>query len=450
MPDKPPVYFRPARSYSQDTGLVAAMLAVFDAAGFPDMVHKHDVVAIKLHCGEWDNTAYLRPVYARTLADRVKELGGRPFVTDTITLPYSVRASRASALDIITTAERNGYSSAVLGCPFIIADGYSGLDDVRVELPEGYILNEAYVAAGIASADVLIALSHFKGHGIGMMGGSMKNLGIGCQSRRGKHNVHMGGHPHYSLGTAAGFHPEKCKGRNGCPQWELCEASCPWGLFHVSDTTIEWEQERCTSCLGHLGVNVACGVVERPNLVAWEATNAAIADACLGVVKAVGRDRVGFINMAIDIAPQCDCVNFSDTAMVPNVGVFASHDPVAIDAASKDMVTESPGMPGSMSEDLELMEPGTHRMALVSGRASAVSEEIQLNTGVRNGLGSREYELVEVDPIDRDRLRFPPDPRPTGTRFGRIQQGVLSSFPYDRQDGLGFARKDEVDFTDLR
>jgi uncharacterized Fe-S center protein len=450
MPDRSSVYFRPARSYSQDTGLVASMLAAFDAAGLPDMIHHHDVVAIKVHCGEWDNTSYLRPVYARTLADRVKELGGRPFVTDTITLPYSARASRSSALDILTTAERNGYSSAVLGCPFIVADGFTGRDDVRVDLPEGYILEEAYVAAGIASADVLIALTHFKGHGIGMMGGSMKNLGIGCQSRRGKHNVHMGGHPLYSVGTSAEFHPEKCKGRNGCPRWELCEACCPWGLFHVSDTSITWEQERCTSCLGHLGANVWCGVVGRPSAAAWEATNAAIADACLAVVKTVGRDRVGFINMAIDIAPQCDCVNFSDTAMVPNVGVFASHDPVAIDAAAKDMVTESPGMPGSMSEDLELMEPGTKRMALVSGRASAVSEEIQINTGVRIGLGSRDYELIDIDPIEPERLRFPPDPRPTGTRFGRIQQGPMGSFPFDREGGRGFARKDEVDFSELR
>jgi len=243
MEGKPQVYYRPARSYSQDTGLVADLLAVFDAAGFPDMIHRHDVVAIKLHCGEWDNTAYLRPVYARTLADRVKELGGRPFVTDTITLPYGPFASRSSALDILTTAERNGFTSAALGCPFVVADGYSGRDDVRIDLPEGFLLKEAYVAAGIAAADVLITLSHFKGHPIGMIGGAIKHLGIGAQSRRGKHNVHMGGHPRYGLGAATDFHPELCKGRDGCPVWELCEACCPWGLFHVSDTTIAWERE---------------------------------------------------------------------------------------------------------------------------------------------------------------------------------------------------------------
>src|SRR5512141_2247288 len=113
--DKPRVYYRPARSYSPNTGLAADLLAVFDAARFQDMIHPHDVVAIKLHCGEWGNTGYLRPIYARALADRVKELGGRPFVADTITLEYNVYASRASALDIIASAERNGFTSATLG-----------------------------------------------------------------------------------------------------------------------------------------------------------------------------------------------------------------------------------------------------------------------------------------------------------------------------------------------
>lgn len=449
MDGKPQVYYRPARSYSPETGLVADLLSVFDAAGFPAMIRPHDVVAIKVHCGEWNNTAYLRPVYARALADRIKELGGRPFVTDTITLPYNVYASRSSALDLVVTAERNGYTSSALGCPFLVADGCSGLDDVRVEIPEGLILGEAYVAAGIASADVLIALTHFKGHAVGMIGGSIKNLGIGAQSKRGKHNVHMGGHPRYGLGAATDFHPERCKGRSGCPHWELCEACCPWGLLHVSEDTIAWERERCTSCLSHLGVNVWCGVMNCPEAT-WEATNCAMADACLGVVKLLGRDRVGFINMAVDVSPHCDCVNYSDSPVVPNVGILGSRDPVAVDAATKDLITAGPGMHGSMTEDLDAMAAGEKKMEIVAGGMRRVSEELQINAGVRIGLGSRDYELVEVEPAKPPRLRFPPDPRPVGIRFGELQRGPLSSFPSGRLGGQGFSRKEEVDFAELR
>ena len=112
------VYYMNARSESPQTGLVAKMLTVFEAAGLEQLIKPGDVVAIKIHCGEWNNTAYLRPVYPRALADRIKELGGRPFVCDTTTLTYQPYASRATELDILMTAERNGFTSAALGCPF--------------------------------------------------------------------------------------------------------------------------------------------------------------------------------------------------------------------------------------------------------------------------------------------------------------------------------------------
>ena len=132
------VYYMDAHSESIETSLAAKMITVFDAAGLDEIVKPNDIVAIKIHCGEWNNSAYLRPVYARTLADRVKELGGRPFVCDTTTSTYSPWGSRSSELDIILTAERNGYSSATLGCPFICADGFIGTSDFRVDIPEGY------------------------------------------------------------------------------------------------------------------------------------------------------------------------------------------------------------------------------------------------------------------------------------------------------------------------
>ena len=131
------VYYMDGRSNSPQTAMVSKMLTVFDAAGIDGLIRPNDVVAIKLHTGEWNNSSYLRPVYARALADKVKSLGGRPFVCDTTTLPYAPYAGRVSELDLMITGERNGYSPAVLGCPFICADGFLGTDDYRVDIPEG-------------------------------------------------------------------------------------------------------------------------------------------------------------------------------------------------------------------------------------------------------------------------------------------------------------------------
>lgn len=440
---KSQVYYMDAHSESTETSLVSKMLTVFDAAGLDELVKPNDIVAIKIHCGEWNNTAYLRPVYARALADRIKELGGRPFVCDTTTSTYSPWGSRSSELDIVLTAERNGYSSATLGCPFICADGFIGTSDYRVDVPTGYLLKEAFIAQAVAAADVLICLTHFKGHPMGVIGGAIKNLGIGCQSKRGKHNVHLGGHPKYSVANSAIWHPENFKGKANTPDWDILEECCPYHLFKVEEDTIEWDRAACTSCLGCLGIMAPRGLFEFPEET-FAATDASIADGALGAVLAVGREKCGFINLAIDISPRCDCVNFSDMPVVPNLGVFASTDPVAIDMACLDKVRESHGMPGSIAEDFDLLEAGQKKFETVSATVHGLSEEAQINTGTLNGLGSRDYNLIEAEPQPASRHLFALDKRPSGVRFG-AKFMKFSPFPYDRYDGQGFLREQEVD-----
>jgi len=437
------VFYMNARSQSLQTGLVPKMLTVFEAAGFDSTIRPGDLVAIKTHCGEWNNTAYLRPVYARALADHVKALGGRPFVCDTTTLPYSPMASRSTEVDLMVTAERNGFTPAALGCPFICADGFMGTDDVRVPLPEGFILKEAYVATAIAAADALIVLSHFKGHPIGVVGGAIKNLGIGAQSKRGKFNVHMGGHPKYGFGAANGFHPESYKGRKGDPNWRELEEACPFGLIHVTEDSVEWERDRCNNCIACRNLMVGRGIFKlSPDN--FRATNAAMADACLATVKTVGRDRVGFINLAIDVSPWCDCAPFADVPIVSNLGVMASSDPVAIDKACLDMVKQSLGQRGSRAEERGVMGVGQRKFEACSPLVADVSEEVQVNTGELIGLGSTRYELVTAAEKPMASFVFPPDPRPVGTRL-RDKVNRVPPFPYDRQDGRGFLREEAVD-----
>ena len=437
------VYYMDPRGQSSETGMVAKLLTVFEAAGFDKLIKPNDVVAIKTHCGEWNNTGYLRPVYARALVDRIKSLGGRPFVCDTTTLAYRVNPSRTTELDFQLTAERNGYSPAVLGCPFICADGYLGTDDHRVDLPEGYILKEAYIATAIAAADVLITLSHFKGHRFGVVGGAIKNLGIGAQSKRGKFNVHLGGHPKYGLGALMEYSPEKFKGRDGTPDWKVFEEVCPFDLIHVNGDELDWEREKCVTCLACLAPFLSNGIGKVPAEY-LKANSAAMADGCLATVMTVGKDKVGFINLAIDMSPACDCANFTDTPIVPNLGVFASTDPVAVDMACIEMSREATGIHGSNAEEKGVMDAGTHKFEVCSSLAPGVSEEVQLTTGEINGLGSKSYELVEVAKGNPDDFAFPPDPRPIGLRL-REKFEKLRPFPFDRYDGKGFLREESVD-----
>ena len=444
---KSKVYYMDGHSETPETAFAAKLLTVFDAAGLDKLIKPNDVVAIKLHCGEWNNSAYLRPVYARTLADRIKELGGRPFVCDTTTQTYSPYSSRVTELDLLLTAERNGYSSATLGCPFIVADGFIGTSDYRVDLPEGYLLKEAYVAQAIAAADVLIALTHFKGHSMGVIGGAIKNLGIGGQSKRGKLNVHMGGHPRYGW-AAAGWKPEAFKGKANTPDWELLEDCCPFGLFHINeDDQIEWDRERCVTCLACVGPLGSLGILDAPS-INFDAVDVAIADAALGVEKAVGRGKVGYVNMALDVSPMCDCAPWADMPIVPHLGVFAGKDPVAVDMACVDAARRSAAIPGSKAEAMEA-GAGDPKFETASATFHGQSEVATINTGHTIGLGSRDYELVEVEPGDPARARFPYDRRPGRQRFQEKFE-KFKPFPYDRHDGRGYAREDEVDLEAMK
>ncbi|HIF13570.1 MAG TPA: DUF362 domain-containing protein [Dehalococcoidia bacterium] len=443
------VYFMDARSDSADTSLIAKTLTVFDAAGLDKMVNKGDVVAIKVHCGEWNSSAYLRPVYARALADRVKELGGRPFVCDTTTQTYNPYGSRATELDLLETASRNGFNALTLNCPFISADGYVGTSDYRVDIPDGYILKEAYVAQAIAAADVLITLTHFKGHGMGVIGGALKNLGIGAQSKRGKFNVHMGRHPKYGAGDAMEFLPENFKGKAKDPDWTLLEDCCPLSLFEVTDDDeLKWDRERCINCLGCMGVMNPRGIF-KPNLANFDATDAAIADGALGVVTAVGPERCGFVTVAVDVSPKCDCAGFSDVPIVPHLGVFASTDPVAIDQACVDAAQHAPGIPGSLSEEVGVDAPGDRKFDLAGSSIEGASEQTTINTAVVNGLGSREHELIHVERAGAEKFRFPLDTRPTRQRFGKLFE-KFQPFPFDRYDTRGFNRLPEVDLDAVK
>jgi hypothetical protein len=174
-----------------------------------------------------------------------------------------------------------------------------------------------------------------------------------------------------------------------------------------------------------------------------------IADSCLATVKAVGKDKVGYINMAIDLTPMCDCMGFADTPVVPNLGVFAGKDPVAIDQACLDKVSEAHGTPGSAAEDRGVAEPGKKKLEKVSPVHSGMSEEAQINTGASIGLGSKAYELLTIETPPEKFFGFSADTRPLGQRFANLY-AKEAPFPRDRYDGQGFKREQEADYEKLK
>jgi len=395
-------YFGPRANISD----VVKGQRLFEVAGLNECFKKGDSVAIKIHCGEWGNTGYLRPSMVAGIVETVKEYGGDPFVCDTTTC-YLV--SRGTGVDLVATAARNGFTPQTVGCPFVVADGELGLDEVRVQVYGGNFLKYAYLAEAIASADAVIVLTHFKGHPQGVYGGAIKNLGIGCSSKQGKSIIHLFQHPIWGL-SAYSFNPEKCMGSE-CPVYKICAENCPTGSFTVASEKpyARWDRGTCMGCF-ECGLREPCGVVAPPpGSRVDEFFPAVISDAAKAFIYHIGRDRIGFVNYAVDITPWCDCIPWSDAWILPNLGVFASKDPVAIDIACLDASDAAQAVPGSRPYDEEVQgeawKPGKEKFTYI--KKKTLSQWITVNEAVRIGLGSPDYELIEAAPESRERYLQP-------------------------------------------
>ena len=443
------VFFTDPRALHNNQSLVAKTIALLAKAKFDQLFEPGDYVAVKLHMGEFNNTQYIRPVYVRAVVNWIKKLGGIPFVTDTCTLPYHPWAARTNPIDHLKTIARNGFTMASVGAPIVIADGF-GTDDIRVDLPEGLFLKEQYVATGFAEADAMIVLSHFKGHPMGTFGGAIKNIGVGCASQRGKLNLHLGRHPKYGLHTFA-FNPSFCMGEK-CENAPRCEAICPEKALKVTKDTIEWDRSKCIGCSAHVFATLECGVFTTIEQLEYlEVTSVAIADSAKALVKLMGKEHIGYVNFAMDITPWCDCISWSDAPFVPNIGVLASNDPVAIDRCCLDLVKDSPGLPNTVAQSKDVIDPGLPKMS-ACGSFLGVSENIQINSGVENGLGELQYSVKNVVSIKTKKMHeygLFVDSGFAGIHMAKLHKKRSLLVEPSAADG-GFKRLIDIDMEQLR
>jgi uncharacterized Fe-S center protein len=337
-------------------------------------------VAIKLHFGELGNISYLRPNYARAVADLVKELGGKPFLTDCNTM---YPGSRKNALEHLECAWENGFTPLTVGCPILIGDGLKGTDDIAVPVAGGEYVKEARIGRAIMDADVFISLTHFKGHEMTGFGGAIKNIGMGCGSRAGKTDQHSGGNPHIIKAL--------CR---GCRK---CQKECANGglVFDAAAKKMAVSQRDCVGCGRCLG---ACNfdAIAFNNEAASELLNRRMAE----YAKAVVDGRPSFhISLVVDVSPNCDCHSENDAPILPNLGMFASFDPLALDQACVDLCLKAAPLPGSQLSDNMARHGFVDRHDHFANSAPESEWRACLEHAKKIGLGSMAYELIPA-PMD--------------------------------------------------
>ena len=370
--EKAKVYFTDFRT-KPNVSLTEKLQKLCRRAGIAEIPFEEKFTAIKMHFGELGNLAFLRPNYAKAVADLVKELGGKPFLTDCNTL---YPGSRKNALDHLYNAEVNGFNSMTTGCYIIIGDGLKGTDDIAVPVPNGEFCKEAYIGRALYDADVIVVLSHFKGHEVAGFGGAIKNLGMGGGSRAGKMQQHNEGKPSVD--------PDACR---MCRQ---CIRQCGSDAISYESGKAYINPDLCKGCGRCIGACAFDAIYTDFDSVS-EALGRKMAEYAVAI--AAGKP-VFWINMIMDVSPDCDCHGENDAPILPNLGMLASFDAVALDQACADLCLAADPLPNSQLTD-RLSESHGHTY-------HDPFKDVHPNTSWREclehaeqiGLGTREYELI--------------------------------------------------------
>lgn len=365
--EKAKVYTTNLRTHGT-TSLLDKLERLVKQAGIENLDFQDKYVAIKIHFGEPGNLAYLRPNYAHRIVDLIKSLGGKPFLTDCNTLYVG---GRKNALDHIESAYQNGYNPFSCGCHILIADGLKGTDEVLVPIHQKHV-QEAKIGRAIMDADIFITMTHFKGHESTGFGGTLKNIGMGCGSRAGKMEMHSSSKPQVN--------PEQCR---SCG---MCQKICAHSALNFDENhKMHIDHSRCVGCGRCIGM---CNfdAIEPMNDEANDILNEKIAEYSLAVVQGRPHFHISFV---MDVSPCCDCHAENDLPIVPDIGIFASFDPVALDQACVDAVNQAPVIAGSVLDEHQ----HDHHDYFTDTHPDT-NWQTCLAHGEEIGLGTREYELI--------------------------------------------------------
>lgn len=327
------------------------------------------VTFIKANYSRVGYTRYIRPVVMRSVVEKIIELGGFPAITDTS--GYFPKGE-VKGDQWLAAAEVMGYSIESVGCDRFLANGYEG-DDGEFISTGGSELGGVEVARAIREAECIVMVSQVSAHPQAGMFGALVNLGVECMNNSGKARVHQDLKPDW--------HKENCQSCGACANF------CQWQAITYAEGKVYSDATRCAGCGACL---IACQHKARQlkldDIMTFQRR---VAESAAAIVKTLNKDVI-YVNFLTDIVPQYYRFAWADVPFVPDIGILASTDPVAIDALSMDLIKWAPGMPGAMADDAEPLPKGVEKFSALTG----ADPDIMLSHAESMGLGSKNYEVL--------------------------------------------------------
>ena len=350
------VFLVPVRTPAEESSAAERLRDCISSRGLFEFIADRDLVALKTHFGEGKKTGHVRPHYLKMLGELVRERKGSPFLTETQTL---YKGNRTDAVSHLNHAHAQGYGHEHTGMPIVMADGLYGDEEAEVEVP-GRIYTSVKLAAQVVKASALVVVSHFTGHLAAGFGSALKNMGMGCSSRRGKMIQHSTAKPRIKS--------------KACTLCGMCVEWCPAGAVTLQEKSALIDSSICIGC-------GQCLAVCRFDAVAynWGATYEDLQKKVVEHAWGVARGKQGkmiCINFLTRISKDCDCMDVYEP-VAPDIGIILSRDPVAADAASLDLVEKRIGKKFSEA-------------------AYSIPYRFQIDYAREIGFGSTEYDLVTV------------------------------------------------------
>ncbi len=354
---KSEVYFVKASRGEAPEIMARKARAIYLALGLNEKIQPEDFVALKIHFGEKNNTGHIKPRWLTGIIDEVLKRSQKAFLSDSNTLYVG---QRSNSVDHIRLAWEHGFTPEVVKIPVIIADGLVGSEKAEVKV-EGQRIKSSRIASAFLHSEAMLCLSHVTGHVQSGVGAAIKNLGMGCASRAGKLDQHSVVHPRVNS--------------KQCRNCGVCIRYCPAAAIVLAENYVLIDDEKCIGC-GECLVVCKYGAVK----MKWDEDSRRLqekmAEYALSV-KSHFKDKICFLNFILQVTKDCDCMAKNQPAIVDDVGIVGSVDPVAVDRASIDLVLKTAG-----------------RDAFRQGYN--IDWSVQLEYGEKIGLGSQKYQLVEL------------------------------------------------------